>query len=180
MVSIGIDCGSQNTKGVLLRDGKVVAKATTLTEFDADLAAETALTEILKKAGITSTDEVLEVAVTGGGKKLITFASKEISENVAAARGCHFIFPDVDTVIDMGAEGSRAVKINPDGSVYSHETNDKCAAGAGVFIENMARALEVTIQRTELFSQTVQKARGHFPQRLQKKVLRRHVRRRQH
>lgn len=144
MIVIGIDCGSQNTRGVSLRDGVVVAKAKAFTEFDANLAAESVLFELIRDSGVKNASEVADVAVTGGGRGLVEFASKEISENNAAARGCHYYFPDVDTVIDMGAEGSRAVRINPDGSEYSHEKNDKCAAGAGVFIENMARALDVS------------------------------------
>ncbi len=146
MIVVGIDCGSQNTRGVLLRNGEPVAKAQVLTEFDANIAATRVLRQLFIDASVTDPSEVKEIAVTGGGKDLIDFASLEVSESNAASHGTHFYFPEADAVIDMGAEGSRAVKINPNGSAFSYETNDKCASGAGVFIENMARCLEVTIE----------------------------------
>ena len=146
MIIIGIDCGSQNTKGVLLRDGEPIAKAQVLTEFDADIAASRVVKQLLIDAHVTDAAEIKEIAVTGGGKDLIDFATKEVTESNAASYGTHYYFPEADAVIDMGAEGSRVVKINPNGSAYSYEKNDKCASGAGVFIENMARCLEVAIE----------------------------------
>ena len=145
MIVIGIDCGSQNTQGVLLRDGVPAAKARVLTEFDAGLAAEKVLKELLQDAKVTNAEEIAEIAVTGGGKDLIDFSTMEVSESNAAANGTHYYFPDAEAVIDMGAEGSRVVRINPNGSAFSYEKNDKCASGAGVFLENMARCLEIGV-----------------------------------
>lgn len=146
MIVIGIDCGSQNTRGVLLRNGEPVARAQVLTEFDANIAATRVLRQLFMEAAVTDPAEIQEIAVTGGGKDLIDFSSMEVSESNAASYGTHYYFPEADAVIDMGAEGSRAVRINPNGSAYSYEKNDKCASGAGVFVENMARCLEVTIE----------------------------------
>ena len=64
MITAGIDCGSQNTKGVILKDGVVVAKSLFATEFDADLAAQNVLNELLGKAGVAR-DDISCLAITG-------------------------------------------------------------------------------------------------------------------
>lgn len=145
MIVIGIDCGSQSTEGVLLRDGKPIAKAETPTEFDAEIAAAEVIKQLLVAAKVTDVSEVKEVAVTGGGRDLVEFATTEVSDSKALAAGTHYYFPDAQAVIDVGAEGSKAIRIKPNGTVDQFEKNDRCAAGAGVFIENMARALEVSV-----------------------------------
>lgn len=145
MIVIGIDCGSQSTAGVLIRDGQPVAKALTLTEFDAEAAAIDVIRQLLISAKVTDASEIREIAVTGGGRDLVGFATEEVADSKALAFGTHYYFPDAEAVIDVGAEGSKAVRINPNGTVYQFEKNDRCAAGAGVFIENMARALEVSV-----------------------------------
>ncbi len=145
MIVIGIDCGSQSTAGVLIKDGQPIAKAMTLTEFDAEIAATEVIKQLLKTAKVTDISEIRDIAVTGGGRDLVGFATEEVADSKALAYGTHYYFPEAEAVIDVGAEGSKAVKINPNGTVYQFEKNDRCAAGAGVFIENMARALEVSV-----------------------------------
>ena len=151
MITAGIDCGSQNTKGVIIKDGKVVAMALLPTEFDADLAAQKAYEIALEKAGLKKED-VSRLAITGVGREIVKWGDTEINEVGAAARGSRFVLPETDTVIDMGADSCRVIRMNEDGSVMKYEVNDKCASGAGTFIEAMARALQVKTEEMGDFS----------------------------
>lgn len=143
MITAGIDCGSQNTKGAILKDGKIVAQAIIPTEFDADLAAKTAYDKMLSDAGITK-EQVEKLVITGVGRDIIKWGDAEINEVGAAVRGARYVDPNCETVIDMGADSCRVIRLNPDGTVMKYEVNDKCASGAGTFIEAMARALQIT------------------------------------
>ena len=151
MITAGIDCGSQNTKGVVIKDNKVVAMALLPTEFDADLAAERVYEQALEKAGIAKSD-VNRLVITGVGREIVKWGDNEINEVGAAARGAKFVLPETDTVIDMGADSCRVIRLNEDGSVMKYEVNDKCASGAGTFIEAMARALQITTEQMGDFS----------------------------
>ena len=145
MITAGIDCGSQNTKGAILKDGKVVAIALLPTEFDADLAAQKVYEEILSKAGLKKED-VNKVVITGVGRDIIKWGDDDVNEVGAAARGAKFAIPETDTIIDMGADSCRVIRLNDDGSIMKYEVNDKCASGAGTFIEAMARALQISTE----------------------------------
>jgi len=151
MITAGIDCGSQNTKGVIMKDGKIVAMALLPTEFDADLAAQRVYEKAMSEAGITKAD-VDRLVITGVGREIVKWGDAEINEVGAAARGAKFVIPDTDTVIDMGADSCRVIRLNEDGSVMKYEVNDKCASGAGTFIEAMARALQITTEEMGDFS----------------------------
>lgn len=142
MITAGIDCGSQNTKGVILKDGKIVAKALLPTEFDADLAAQNVYEKILSDAGVKKED-ISKLVITGVGREIVKWGDDEINEVGAAARGAKFAVPDTDTIIDMGADSCRVIRLNDDGTIMKYEVNDKCASGAGTFIEAMARALQI-------------------------------------
>jgi len=83
---------------------------------------------------------------TGAGVEAVPFANDTVSMQGAAARGTHFLFPSVRTVIDIGAEMGRAAKCDETGKMVDFVLNERCAAGAGAFIEAMARALEVDLE----------------------------------
>lgn len=151
MISIGIDCGSQNTKGVLLRDGEMLAKAKVPTAFDANQAAEEVYTRLLE-ASVTAGARVDALAITGTGRDLFTREGKPVKEVAAAARGIHAMEPETDMVIDMGADSCRVIRFNPNGTVMKYEINDKCASGAGTFIETMARALQIRTEEMGAYS----------------------------
>ncbi|WP_303872083.1 acyl-CoA dehydratase activase [Acetobacterium wieringae] len=142
MITVGIDCGNQNTKAILMEDGKIVDKASVETEFDGKIAAEKVYTKVLKNAGVRKED-VHAIVTTGAGRDMVDFSNTSINEVSSAAKGSRFINADVNLVIDLGAEGCRAMQLNRDGKVKNYEVNDKCASGAGTFIEAMARALQI-------------------------------------
>ena len=92
-------------------------------------------------------NQIDRILSTGAGRTEVSEAHDQITEVSAVARGAIGLDPRIRTVIDIGAEEGRAIKINADGKVVDFAINEKCAAGAGAFTEAMARALEVTIEQ---------------------------------
>ena len=144
MIAAGIDCGAKNTKTVIMKDGDIVGKGTVLTGFDQEAAINDSVDAALKNAGI-SKDQVDKWGGTGSGKASIKDC-EEVNDIKAMAKGGTYFFPKARTVADVGAEEGRAVKADENGNVVDFAINEKCAAGAGAFVEAMARALEVSIE----------------------------------
>ncbi len=145
MITAGIDCGAKNTQAIILQEGQIIGKAMLATGYDQEKAAEESLTKAAKDAGIAK-DDVQKIFATGSGRTSLKVADDTVSEIKAMAKGAHFTFPNARTVIDIGAEEGRAAKIDEQGNVVDFAINEKCAAGAGAFIEGMARALDVTVE----------------------------------
>lgn len=145
MITAGIDCGAQNTKTVILKDGKIAGKAKVMTGFDLEKAIENSLNKAVRTAGIVRQD-IRRICGTGSGKDSIKMADADVNDIQAMSKGAHFFFPTARTAIDVGAEEGRAAKIDEKGTPVDFAVNEKCAAGAGAFIEAMSRALEVTIE----------------------------------
>jgi benzoyl-CoA reductase subunit D len=145
MITAGIDCGAKNTKTIILKDGKIIGKGKQLTGFDQKPAVEKSLEEAIQAAGI-GRDDIQRICGTGSGKKAISMADGDVNDIKAMSKGAIFFFPTARTVTDVGAEEGRAAKIDEKGNPVDFAVNEKCAAGAGVFIEAMARALEVPVE----------------------------------
>jgi benzoyl-CoA reductase subunit D len=145
MITAGIDCGAKNTKTVIMKDGTIVGKGKVLTGFDQTKAINESLEMALKDAGM-SREDIQKIGGTGSGKKSVKVADDTVNDIKAMARAARHFFPEARTVTDVGAEGGRAVRLDENGEVADFAMNDKCAAGAGAFIEAMARALEVTLE----------------------------------
>lgn len=148
MITAGIDCGAKSTKTVIMKDGKIIGKGKVLTGFDQEKAIISSIEEACEKAGINKA-QVEKWAGTGPGSKAVKSAVK-VNDIKAIAKGATYFFPKARTVVDVGAEESRAVKITNDGTIEDFAINEKCAAGAGIFVEAMARALEVPIDEMGL------------------------------
>jgi benzoyl-CoA reductase subunit D len=145
MITAGSDCGAKNTKTIILKDGAIIGKGKVLTGFDPEKAVAESLQQAAKDAGI-SKDDVQKIYGTGSGSKALKMADDTVNEIKAMAKGANFFFPNARTVADVGAEEVRAAKIDEKGNPLDYAINEKCAAGAGTFIEGMARALEVTVE----------------------------------
>jgi len=145
MITAGIDCGAKNTKTVIMKDGRIVGKGMILTGFDQEAAVNSSLDAALKEASI-SIEDVKIFCGTGSGKDSISIAQEKVNDIKAMAKGGSYFFPNARTITDVGAEEGRAVKIDEKGNVVDFAINEKCAAGAGAFIESMARALEVQLE----------------------------------
>jgi len=145
VITAGIDVGAKTVKVVLMEDGKIRAKAKVLSGFDQEESAKAALEQALIEAGL-SRQAIASIVTTGNGRKAISCATDDVTEARAAALGAVFLYPSARTVIDVGAEESRAIKCDPSGKVLDFAVNEKCAAGSGAFTEAMARALEVPLE----------------------------------
>ena len=144
-LSVGIDMGIQTVKVVVLKDGVTAARTKAFSGFEPAKAAEQAFNEALKNTGANK-DQVSAVLATGSGMDMALNSNGNVSMMGADAKAGVFLFPSARTVIDVGAEEARAVKCDERGVMLDFVVNERCAAGAGTFIEAMARALEVKME----------------------------------
>jgi benzoyl-CoA reductase subunit D len=146
VIAAGIDVGAKTTKAVIVEDDRILGRSSLVqTGFDQQASAEKALGEALKEAGLEISD-IERIFSTGAGAKAVTFATTDISDVRAAARGASHFIPSTRTVIDVGAEEGRGIRVDANGRLIDFAINDKCAAGAGAFTEAMSRALEIPIE----------------------------------
>lgn len=145
MITAGIDMGTQTVKVVILKDGHIAGRSKVFSGFDPSKAAEEACNEALKMAKLESA-EVEHITATGSGMDMALSSDSTVSMMGADARAGVMLFPSARTVIDVGAEEARAVKCDDHGVMVDFVVNERCAAGAGAFIEAMARALEMKME----------------------------------
>lgn len=141
---VGVDIGSLTTKVVLVdQDGKLAGRATARSGYSGREVAKRLIEELLDDQKLVEQDLAATVA-TGYGR--VTFpADREVSEITCQAKGIAHLFSDARTVIDIGGQDSKVIKLLPGGKVADFAMNDKCAAGTGRFLEVMAGALEVGV-----------------------------------
>jgi len=144
VIVAGIDVGGKNVHIVVKKDGQILGKITGPTGIKKAMAVEQLYDEVLKKAGLNRND-IERVVATGSAAKRVAFANGSIPDIAADARGVIKLIPTARTVIDVGAEEGRLIKVSPDGKVLDFAINEKCAAGTGTFVEAMCRALEVSV-----------------------------------
>ena len=141
----GIDSGSTSTDVVILdKNRNITASVIMPTGAGAANGAERALEEALKQAGLERED-LDAVVTTGYGRTAISDGDKSITEITCHARGAHFLDPSVRTVVDIGGQDSKVIRLNEDGTVKNFVMNDKCAAGTGRFLEMMAKTMEMSL-----------------------------------
>jgi benzoyl-CoA reductase subunit D len=145
MITAGIDCGAKTTKTVILKDGEIIGRGKVLTGFEQSLAVKESLEMALNEAGI-SRDDLESIGGTGSGAKAISEADVKINDIKAMTMAAVYYLPNARTVVDVGVEEARAAKCDEKGNVVDFAINEKCAAGAGAFIEAMARALETPLE----------------------------------
>lgn len=144
--TIGIDSGSTSTNAVVLDENKnILASSVIRTGAKSLDSAYRAYEDVLKKADLTK-DEVSRVVSTGYGRVSIPFADMDITEITCHGKGAYFINNDIRTIIDIGGQDSKVIRLNEKGEVTDFVMNDKCAAGTGRFLEMMARTLEIPIE----------------------------------
>lgn len=145
MITAGIDCGAKNTKIIIMKDGQIIGKGKVLTGFDQSKAIASSWKMALKDAGISEGD-VESTCGTGSGRNSIKNVKGLINDIKAMGKAANYYFPNARTVADVGAEEGRAAKLDEKGNAVDFAINEKCAAGAGAFIEAMARALETPLE----------------------------------
>jgi benzoyl-CoA reductase subunit D len=145
MITVGMDLGTQKVKVVILEDNAIISRGQAFSGFDPTKATEQAVEEALKQANLKLTDIACFVA-TGSTMEMAPYANSTVSIMGAIAKAGSYLFPKARTIIDVGAEEARAVKCDEKGIIIDFAINERCAAGAGAFIESMARALEVRLE----------------------------------
>lgn len=143
----GVDVGSTQTKAVVVGPGHtVVGRALVPTGAQIVKAAERAFEEALRAAGLPRS-AVGKVCGTGYGRFKVTFGDFQSTEITCHARGAHHVFPATRTVVDMGGQDTKAVRVGPSGEVVDFVMNDKCAAGTGRFLSAAADVTGLTLDQ---------------------------------
>lgn len=124
------------------QDRKIVASSVIRTGAKSGESAQRILKEILEKAGCTR-EEISWIVSTGYGRVSIPFADENVTEISCHGKGAHYFNPAVRTILDIGGQDSKAIRLNEAGEVTDFAMNDKCAAGTGRFLEMIARTLEI-------------------------------------
>ena len=142
----GVDSGSASTDAVILdADGNLAGWSVVQTGSGAASGAEKALEQAMKMAGITKQD-LRKVISSGYGRETIGMGDMSVTEITCHAKGAHYLMPSVRTVIDIGGQDSKIIRIDEKGSVVNFVMNDKCAAGTGRFLDMMARTMEMSLE----------------------------------
>ena len=156
MYVMGIDSGSTSTNAVIMdQDRKIKAFSVVRTGAKSGVSAERALNDVLEKAGLTRED-ISWIVSTGYGRVSISFADENVTEISCHGKGAHYFNPKIRTILDIGGQDSKAIRLNENGEVKDFVMNDKCAAGTGRFLEMIARTLEVSLDELGAIALTSQ------------------------
>ncbi|HXJ67802.1 MAG TPA: acyl-CoA dehydratase activase [Verrucomicrobiae bacterium] len=141
----GVDVGSTQTKAVLIDErGAIVGRSLVMTGANVIKAAESAFAEALAAADVRE-EEVEYVVGTGYGRYKVTFGNTQVTEISCHGRGAVHMFPATRTVVDMGGQDTKAIRVSPRGEIIDFCMNDKCAAGTGRFLGAASAALEIPL-----------------------------------
>lgn len=144
MFVAGVDIGSAATK-VLVMDGRrVVGWKIVPVAYDSLSAARAALQAVLEEAAIPER-ELGYIVSTGYGRASVPFAMGHVTEISCHAKGMHWLFREVHTILDVGGQDCKAIRCDDAGNVREFVMNDKCAAGTGRFVERVASALHLSL-----------------------------------
>lgn len=157
MIVAGMDIGSITAETVLLDEETILAAVILPTGANSRTAAERSLDAALDQAGITR-EAVSRIVTTGYGRASFPQATKMITEITCHARGAFFVHPGIRTVIDIGGQDSKVIRLDENGRNVDFQMNDKCAAGTGRFLEVMAHALEVKLEDLGRISRRAQRS----------------------
>lgn len=155
MLTAGCDVGSRTAKAVILKNDTILTHAVISARLDPIESAENVMDMALEQAGL-ALEDIQKIIGTGYGQQQIPFAHTCESEIVCHARGAFWNMPTARTIVDIGGQDSKAIKLDADGRVIRYSYNDKCAAGTGRFLEIMADALQVDLDEMGACGQTYQ------------------------
>lgn len=141
---LGIDVGSGYSKAVILEGGEIRSWAVIPSGGDYREAGALAAKAALDKIGITRADVARTVAAGYGGN-MVDFADDTSTDISCHAIGVHHLFPSVKTLMDVGAQYSRAIRLDDEGRLANFIMNEKCAGGSGKFLQVAARILHMNV-----------------------------------
>jgi bzd-type benzoyl-CoA reductase Q subunit len=145
-ITAGVDIGTDSSQAVIMSDGQILGYANLRTGPDYRASAQDVMEQALGKSG-AKIDDIKYTVGAGWGSPNISFASKTTDEITCHARGARFMFgPAVKTVVDLGAQTCKAIRLYGWDRVRDFQMNDKCADGFGRSIEVMADLMQVPIE----------------------------------
>ncbi|MGB3715414.1 MAG: acyl-CoA dehydratase activase [Candidatus Promineifilaceae bacterium] len=154
----GIDVGSTYTKAVIVgENSEIVGKTMCSTGFKLAEVARKAFNVALEEAGLDEQDMAYVVA-TGFGRHQVQFKDLNVTDLTASARGTAHLFPNTRTILDVGGQTMKAIRLDGQLRVKSFRLNDKCAAGTGAFLEKTARYMGYTTEEIGMLAATSKKA----------------------
>ena len=151
MKALGIDAGSLTTKAVILGNDGILASCIVHSDDDVESSAKAAMEEVLNLAGVSFNNDLYTVS-TGVGGKSVSFSHKKKTITTCLARGISYLVPSARTTIDMGAESSTVIKVNERGHIIDWVNHDKCASGTGVFLQQMAKLMQMPVEEMSKLS----------------------------
>jgi len=144
IIVAGCDVGSLTSKTIIMKNRKIIGSSIIKSKPRPGDSAELVMAEALASAGISKGD--IEYCIgTGYGREKIPFVNEAVSEISCHGKGARWMMPTAETVIDIGGQDCKTMKIDKDGNIGRFTTNDKCASGTGRFLEVMAKVLNVDI-----------------------------------
>lgn len=146
-VYVGVDVGASRTKVAVLDSGKrLVGFAVQKSGTDFTATSRQCLEASLQMAGRAET-AVANAFSTGYGRNNVAFARDTRTEIGCHAGGCYLYFPTAITVIDIGGQDNKVIKLDDSGRRTGFKMNRKCAAGTGAFLEEMSARLDIPLDR---------------------------------
>ena len=143
---VGVDIGASTAKVVAIdASGEILATAVGRSGTDFEARAESLLSEALKE-GQLDRDAMRFAVSTGYGRRNVAFSDDTKTEISCHAKGCYYYFPQAMTVIDIGGQDNKIIKVDASGGRKSFKMNRKCAAGTGAFLEEMAMRLDISLE----------------------------------
>jgi len=148
-VYVGVDVGSSRTKLVVMdTDKKLLGFDVRKSGTDFFVTAERCLKTGLEMAGV-SADGIRYCVSTGYGRKNVSFSRETRTEIGCHAKGCYYYFPMAVSIIDIGGQDNKIIKIDDNGHRISFKMNRKCAAGTGAFLEEMSARLDIPLEEMD-------------------------------
>lgn len=144
MYTLGIDIGSTSSKAAVLKDGKELVAHKVVSLGTGTVGPEQVYSQVFEGTGLDP-EQIAFTVATGYGRLNCSFAGAQVSELSCHAKGIHYLLPGVRTIIDIGGQDAKALRINDSGALMAFQMNDKCAAGTGRFLDVMAKVLNVDI-----------------------------------
>lgn len=146
--TMGVDIGSTASKCLILRDGEDIVATSVIGVGAGTSGPSRAISAVLEEAKL-SREDMSYIIATGYGRNSLEEANFQMSELSCHAKGANFLFPNARTIIDIGGQDSKALKLGENGMLENFVMNDKCAAGTGRFLDVIAGVLEISLDALE-------------------------------
>jgi (R)-2-hydroxyacyl-CoA dehydratese activating ATPase len=146
VITAGLDLGTGVVKGALLEDGRRILATAAIPSRGTPVQGARRVLDDLGETANIGPDEVDYLCTTGFGRYTIPERNLQVSDFTSSARGAVFLFPQTRLVVDIGTQASRTMSVSETGKVLKFKMNEKCAAGAGRFVERCSKYLQVPLE----------------------------------